>query len=281
MQNLQTTPYRTRLFTELAKHNIYQYDEEKYLYKYVVMETARRILGNHSMRFSTSIELKDNDLDSGLLYHNYPQKYIQQQQKKLFNDSLKEDFKDELQLHNRKARRNFLHTDPLGKAMKNKFNGNVIVDEHLKAFEDQKNTIGIFCATKSSDKKEMWESKYADFEKGFCIEYKFPSLYNDVFNGFTVNYDDEMKPLNYLDRSGKQDNISIYRWLFTKKSSYKWEDEIRLISKKDKVGIYIVPIEMFAGLYYGKKTPPEHIEELELILKEGGYSFTKAIKAIY
>ena|ERR1022692_3973494 len=102
-----------------------------------------------------------------------------------------------------------------------------------------------------------------------------------MHTAFTVGYDDEMKPLKYLNDDGKANNVSIHRWLCTKRKSYKDEDEIRLLSGIGKVGIFPVPIQVFTGLYYGKQTPPEHIEELELLLKEVGYSFTKATKAIY
>ncbi len=271
------------LFTELAKYDIHQPDEKKCLYKYVTMNTARLILGNHSMKFSTSIELDDKDLESCLLYHNYSRSYIKEQQKKLFSESLQEPFyKKVFELPNRKARKEFMRKHPLGKAMKKEFGNAAIIEEHVKAFEDQKNTLGLFCATTASNKKYMWESeKYGDCEKGFCIEYKFQSLYNELFNAFTVSYDDEMMPLNYLDENGRLDELSVHRWLCTKSKSYKDEDEIRLLSGVGKVGIFIVPIEAFTGLYYGKQTPPEQIEQMELLLKDVGYSFTKATKAIY
>lgn len=271
------------LFTELAKYGIYQVDENKCLYKYVTLNTAKLILSNHSMKFSTSIELKDNDLESCLLYHNYSTTYLKEQKKKLHNESFKEPlFRDEFQLFNRRARKQFLRKHPLGKALNKEFGSATIREEHLKAFEQQKNTIGLFCATTSSDKRYMWESeKYGDSEKGFCIEYKFPSLYNDLFNAFNVCYDKEMKPLNYLDKNGKMDEISVHRWLCTKRDNYVNEAEIRLLTPVSKVGIFSVPIEWFTGIYYGKKTPPEHIEEVELLLNEVGYSFTKCNPALY
>ncbi len=282
MQNIQTSPRIKKLLTELANYDIHQVDEEKCLYKYVKMETARLILANHSMKFSTSVELNDNDLDSCLLNHNYSRNFIKSEQNKLFNESLQETLpRNAFNLYNRKSVRKFLQKHPLGKAMRKKFSSSTIIEEHIKAFEAQKTTIGLFCATTGSDKNFMWESeKYGDNEKGFCIEYKFPSLYNDIFNAFTVCYDREMKPRNYL-KNDKMDEVSVHRWLCTKSKRYKDEDEIRLLSPVGKVGICSVPIETFTGLYYGKKTPTEHIEELESLLKEVGYTFTTATKAIY
>lgn len=56
MENLKTTPFRTMLITELAKHKIRQYDEERRLYKYVPIDIAHLIIDNHSMMFSTSLK---------------------------------------------------------------------------------------------------------------------------------------------------------------------------------------------------------------------------------
>ena len=283
MQNLQTTFYKKQLFTELAKYNIHQPDEGKCLYKYVSMHTARLILGNHSMKFSTSIELDDNDLENCLLYHNYSQRLLQQERKSQFNNIFKEQqYSHGLNLHNRQQRRRQLHKSPLGKALKKEFSTDIFRKALIDAFENEKNNIGLFCATTSSHKKYMWESeKYGDCERGFCIEYKFQSLYNSLFNAYTVGYDNEMKPLNYLDNNDKVRNVSVIRFLCTKRKSYSEEDEIRLLSGVGKVGIIPVPIEVFTGLYYGKQTPQAHIDELDLLINEVGYSFRKAEKATY
>lgn len=90
-----------------------------------------------------------------------------------------------------------------------------------------------------------------------------------------------MKPLNYFKRNGKPDEVSLHRWLFTKRTIYSIEDEVRLVSKVGCVGIFQPPIEVFNGLYYGKDTSLTDIEEIELLLKNGGFSFDKGERAIY
>ena len=127
---------------------------------------------------------------------------------------------------------------------------------------------------------EEWND-YADKGKGVCIEYKFKTLYNQAFIGFKVNYDPDMKPLNYFDKNGKLDTVSLHRWLFTKRISYTEEDEVRLVCKLGFFGVFQPNIDVFNGLYYGNNTSAADIEILERLLKDGGYSFDKGVKANY
>lgn len=277
MNKPKTTQEKILFFKELEKYNIFRPDSEGSLYKYVNKDTAIKILTNHSMKFSTSIELNDNDLDSGLITQNYPHKMLLE----MNNTILKEQINSLLPNSGRRERRATFRKNKI------ELSNNVLgVEESNKewhrAFEHQKKTIGIFCATTSSNKKYMWESdRYGDCERGFCIEYKFDSLLNDAFNAFKVNYDSKMQGKNYLNKNGKPDEIAIVRWLCTKNENYINEDEVRLISKIGSVGILQAPISAFRAVYHGKKTPQTDIEEIETILNEVGYNFKKIKEAIY
>jgi hypothetical protein len=130
----------------------------------------------------------------------------------------------------------------------------------------------------------MWNNpKYGESGKGFCIEYQLP-LFCSKYYTLKVHYDKDFKPFGTYDKKGNLDEVSVQRWYFTKKLKYKDEDEVRIFS--DKFGDYfkgIVPFpkEVFTGLYYGEYTSDVDIAALELLLKNGGYSFTKLAKANY
>ena len=124
----------------------------------------------------------------------------------------------------------------------------------------------------------MWQD-YADTNKGVCIEYTIP-FFNPHYYSFSVNYDRDFKPMDLYDKDGKEIEAVVQRWYFTKRLRYEFEDEVRVFFP-DGSGIFTVDKRAFTGLYYGKETTQADIDELELLLKNGNYSFNQGIRVNY
>lgn len=268
---MTTIEEKEALLAELAKHNIHPYDASKKLYKYVNVDTAKLIFGNGSLKFSTPVELNDNDFELALL-----SKPPIQQQKKI------------IEFYYRKSKPNATANDVTNyfksgegkRLMLNGFCQRMIKNSYGKL----RDTYKIFCATTKPDNAEMWNNpKYGDGGKGFCIEYQMPLICAE-YHTLKVFYDKDFKPFGTYDKAGLLNEVSIQRWYFTKKIRYKDEDEVRIFSDKfcDYFkGIVPFPKKIFTGLYYGQHTSDIDIAALELLLRRGGYSFEKGIRANY
>jgi len=256
------------LFTELAKHNIHRYDASKKLYKYVSVKTAKLILGNGSLKFSTPVELNDNDFELALLINppiEIRKKIVAFYFKKANPNATDRDVN--IYLNNGDGKRRML----------NDFCLKMVRESYGKLREK----YAIFCATTSPNNAEMWNNeKYGDSGKGVCIEYQLP-LINSNYYTLKVFYDKDFKPFGTYNKAGLLNEVSVQRWYFTKRLKYEFEDEVRVFTDKGSgLGLFKKD-EVFTGIYYGEHTSDVDITALELLLKNGGYSFDKGVKAIY
>ena len=266
MNNIKMSSEIKSLFKKLERYGIRRHDEDLYLYKYVTIDTAKIILSTSTLKFSSPSQLRDNDCEMCLLNINQGKEYIKKYKRKAAKIALASQGMPTHDIYD------FFRTEK-GKEFINQVSEKQVVESLIAGYEEQRSKIGLFCLTTSNDNSEMWE-KYADNAKGVCIQYKFPSLFNKAFYSFTVNYDSEMKPLNLFDKQGSQLDLPLYRWLFTKRIDYKFENEIRLMSNLGEVGISAPIKEVFTGLFYGKNTLQSDIDDLESSVKNVGSSFT-------
>lgn len=212
MNKIEMTQEERDLFDSLAEFNIERYDEELPLYKYVNIATAKKILKG-TIKFSTPHELDDNDMDMSLFELNLTEEQKVARVEEMFQMSLKERNKRSLQ----KVYSKILPINIFSAKLSN----DVIKQLILEGYEEQRKNVGIFCLTKRNDNREMWRS-YADNDKGVCIEFKFPTLYNKLFYTFCVSYIKE-KPTNLFNDNMEQNNLAVHRWLFTKSKQYERE----------------------------------------------------------
>lgn len=88
MHALPLTPEQQQLIDELERFGIQRYDEDLPLYKYVTIETAKLILGNCTIKFSTPTELDDNDLEMDLLNANASEYHKTETAKELVKEKI-------------------------------------------------------------------------------------------------------------------------------------------------------------------------------------------------
>ena len=116
----------------------------------------------------------------------------------------------------------------------------------------------------------MWKS-YADNHKGICLKFKFPTLFNQLFYTFQVCYDPVFSALDLLDNDGSQIDAVVQRWLFTKRSHYRHEREVRLCSHVLK-GIHAIDKSFITGIHFGKKTTANSKKQIENIGRDMDYT---------
>lgn len=261
------------IFEELSKLGIERFNEKQRLYKYVDVKTAIKILKEGSLRFSSPKLINDNDLELGLLNINLSSNQLRKQMEEGLIDSLiyKENYqaKDAIQFVKSTTGRNLIDTISQEKSKE------ILLDSFLSAHQN----VGLFCATVCNNDKQMWY-KYGNKGKGVCIEYKLPSLFTNIYFALKVFYYKEFKSFELYDSRGCINNISLYRWLFTKKDCYAFEKEIRIIMHPiEDEFCDLISKDLFTGIYYGRNTSIKDIEYLEELLI--GYSFKYGKRAEY
>lgn len=147
--------------------------------------------------------------------------------------------------------------------------------QELDNFENQfkevlnfKEEIGVYCLSTDFLNEQLW-AYYASSYSGYCIEYDFEKLMDkgqnfDFQYKFEIDYKDDIPTLGIDDMINLQDGF-IKKMFATKKSTWKHEEEIRLIF--DKYGMKKFHPSAITGIYFGIRTPE--------IIKESFYGFFK------
>jgi hypothetical protein len=246
-----------KMFDDLSKYNINRHDEDKPLYKYVSIETAKMIIGNGTIKFSTPFELKDNDLDISLIDLGVDENT----QNKIITQIFKKNFDPQFAAYIERHLQNPAINIP----------NDIFIRELIKGYENERNKFGIFCLTTDCKNDFMW-NKYAENGKGVCLEFKFPNLFTKMSYTFTVAYDSEFKAGKLFNEDGTVNSLSINRWLYTKHERYAVENEIRMVSET-LIGPTSFPRKFLTQILYGRATLEQDKKMLEKLLEIGGYTF--------
>ncbi|WP_336717854.1 DUF2971 domain-containing protein [Chryseobacterium mucoviscidosis] len=147
--------------------------------------------------------------------------------------------------------------------------------QELENFENQfkevlnfKEQIGVYCLSKDFLNEQLW-AYYASSYSGYCVEYDLDKLIDKEQNfdfqyQFEIDYKDSIPTLGIDDMINLQDGF-IKKMFATKKTTWKHEEEIRLIF--DKYGMKKFHPSAITGIYFGIKTPE--------IIKESFYELFK------
>ncbi|MBD3341117.1 MAG: DUF2971 domain-containing protein [Candidatus Lokiarchaeota archaeon] len=122
------------------------------------------------------------------------------------------------------------------------------------------NEYGILSLSAINENILMW-SHYADYHKGFCIEFKRLST-NPLGAAQPVQYVKDYPSFNYFD--DLPGNI-VKRILLTKAIDWCYEEEWRGIQKANTEVRYTD--DMISGIIFGLRMPEDHKKEIYKILK--------------
>jgi len=121
--------------------------------------------------------------------------------------------------------------------------------------------LGILSLSEKNDNILMW-SHYADYHKGFCIEFK-RSQTNPLRVSQPVQYVKEYPCFNYFD--DLPGNIAT-KIILTKADSWSYEAEWRGIQKANSEVPYAD--DMITGIIFGLNMPEDHKNEIYQIVKD-------------
>lgn len=141
-------------------------------------------------------------------------------------------------------------------------------ENRFKEVLNFKEEIGVYCLSTDFLNEQLW-AYYASSYSGYCIEYDLEKLIDkgqnfDFQYKFEIDYKDNIPTLGIDDLTNLQDGF-IKKMFATKKSTWKYEEEVRLIF--DKYGTKKFHPSAITGIYFGIKTPE--------IIKESFYGHFK------
>jgi hypothetical protein len=143
-------------------------------------------------------------------------------------------------------------------------------DPILRAERDK---YKLSCFSGKYDEVLMW-SYYADMHKGMCVGFDFPPKYDEKFLLCPVKYLSEIIPIN-----GSSDVIrTILYWITTKSSRWKYEDEIRAVTKtqtEKPVEFITYDKKYVKEIIFGCKVSTQKIEYAIRKLKKNGFDIKK------
>lgn len=129
-------------------------------------------------------------------------------------------------------------------------------EKQFKEILDFKKEIGVYCLSKNFLNEQLW-AYYASSYSGYCIEYDLEKLLDkgqnfDFQYQLEIDYKDDIPTLGVTDIRNSHDNF-IKKMFATKKSTWRHEEEIRLIF--DKYGMKKFHPSAITGVYFGIRTP--------------------------
>jgi hypothetical protein len=246
------------------------HDPRFVLYKYVSAETAKIILRNCALRFSSPTVFND------------PFE---------FNESLI-DFRIKIKAMKQSIFLGLETAHPgITQKEKQRFYDRISVaafrDTQQKVFEDQKENTAVLCLSLNRKNTLMW-SHYADSHRGVCIGLKMPTVIDKPFiPTLNVKYADKIEPICVMSGDDRERYEAILHWMYTKSKVWQYEQEVRsTISFLPDRPVFEdnlyrdVNFEppFFCEIYYGVSTSKSDISEIEAILAAGGYKINNRAK---
>ena len=245
------------LIHKLELEGIYQHDYSLPLYKYVSYERALQILSNRTIKYSICKDFNDLfELNDALLDVNYDEAI--QSAKGLALSKAPHLSEEEVKL--------------LSNILNDRKGLNC---QRLKQFfENAKNKLGIFCASKTYLNNLMW-SHYADSHKGVCLGFYIkPTQDEKTYTYLRVTYKKYLKPVRYSFIDKSTQILALLYWTHVKSKVWEYEQEIRVINFKQN-GIVSLENMEIKEIYYGANMPEENEQELEDTLNNKVYNIFK------
>lgn len=255
--------------SSLIKAGIAPHDQRQTVYKYFSLSTAKIILNNCTIRFSSPLIFNDPfEMNLGFLDYSVNRK----------------------ELVERLVKIRALQNKELTRQQKNKLESLSdleLVAPYLKAFELQKKQALIFCTSRTNSSTLMW-SHYADNHKGICIGFIMPTIYPDLdMFTFNVKYISEIESLEVLQGNDMERSVTFFKWLFYKSNIWEYENEVRtcIPNLKDKLEssqnlYYDLAFDpsQICELYFGVGSTEEDMNSVNDLIKSNGYKLNQSGK---
>lgn len=140
-----------------------------------------------------------------------------------------------------------------------------IYDEFFKSYKDN---FGVCCFSWKCDNIVLW-ANYADNHAGVCLGFNGLSpVQTGLYGIYPVYYTSEIKKYTF---TSFEDEGYWQHWLMTKAIDWKYEDEVRLISKS-RNGILKFPKENLTEIFLGFSVTEENKGKVIESLIRNNYS---------
>lgn len=154
------------------------------------------------------------------------------------------------------------------------------VEEQYDNFVKKMGSIGIYSLSKAYDNELLW-AYYASGHTGFAIEFDLDILekslningYSKTFHEFCVEYLEECPKIDLSIFMKRKSNEILKRHIGTKSSSWRHEEELRLIF--DNVGLFEIDYRAVTAVYFGARMPESDIDYIMDKLKGRGLRYYK------
>lgn len=120
---------------------------------------------------------------------------------------------------------------------------------------------GVCCFCESRDQTLMW-SHYADYHKGFCLE--FDTQFEPFSKARNVTYADDFPAFSVVDLLLSRAKVDYLSLMFTKATCWSYEREWRVHDMADKA--YSYPPESLKAVYLGVSMLPANKDKIQSIL---------------
>jgi len=235
---------------ELVRLAVEQGQIPRYLYKYCTFDIALKIVGNHSVHFST-YDLFNDPFDCAMrIDPNFS--------------------KDDWETYLRTQGVDSAGIEGIVKDLaEHPEKGAEII---RKSIEDTKKNIGILCLSDRPDNLLLW-AHYADQHHGVCLEFDVLADSAAFCIPKKVSYDDAFPVINYL-----RDQSSVVDALSHKSKDWQVEGEYRVI-KHNVTGLQDVKPEALSKVILGMKCDDNNIDTMLQALKRNNYPNTQLCQA--
>ena len=245
------------LMHKLELEGIFYHDRNLPIYKYVTYERALEILLNSSIFYNSCKNFNDPfELTEALLGVDYNEAH--EEAKKIALSQATFESQEELtQL-----------TEELDKLKEQN------CEELKQFFENTKNKLGIFCASKTFLNTLMW-SHYANSHKGVCLGFYIkPTIEETKYSYLSVAYKERIKSVPFSFINPSENHFPLIYWMNVKSKVWEYENEIRVINFKQN-GVLPLDNMEIKEIFYGVGLTQSEKQNLDNILAAKNYNIIK------
>ena len=153
------------------------------------------------------------------------------------------------------------------------------MNELQKIIQEEINDIEVCSFSKDGLQMQMW-SHYADSHKGLCLVFDDELLLERQHcDAREVIYQDEQAENE--DIFSETPTEDIIRFIYTKKSSWAYEQEVRFIHRPEPEynnGNYPYNKQALKAIYFGINCTPDNIIKYQKLCNENGFNHVKFYK---
>lgn len=244
-----------------------KFHDKEYFYKYVTADTAKLILKNLQVKYSSPILFND-PFDNQFFIH------IDANDFRKVHESIYEKLVRDNKIHKNVPKQQFLKAVNFNKfkIMEHISLSQYYLNEGIKTLI---NNNKVFCISEKYDHLLMW-AHYADNHKGAVVKFKcLPEKDNLLCAAEKVNYSMNIPSIEPDELISEFDSTTLAKktmnaFLYTKSKEWEYEEEWRVVyptNNNEAFNLINILEEEIDSIYLGCKMTEQHEQEILNIIK--------------